>query len=105
MTEFQVVFHLAPDEPTDDEDLNTIAALALEALEAEAPGLALGPVVAVDLDRQSVEVEITVEAKSASEVHQKLGLILAAIERGSRLIVQDSSASRTSAGEPEPVYA
>src|SRR5436305_680196 len=105
MTDFEVVFHLAPDELTDDEDLSTIATLALEALTAEAAGLALGPVVAVDLDRHRIEVEITVEAESASEVHQKLGLILAAIERGGRLIVEDSSASRTSVDEPEPAYA
>jgi len=39
-------------------------------------------VVGVDLDRRSLEIEMTVEALAASEVHQKTGLILGALERG-----------------------
>ena len=105
VTEFQVVFNLVPGEPADDADLQTIADLALEALGSEAVGLALGPVVCVDLDQRSIEVELTVEATSASEVHQKMSLILGALERAGRLVVEDSSASRSPASAPEPAYA
>jgi hypothetical protein len=102
--EFQALLHLAC-EPNDDRDLAAVAELTLEALKAEAAGLALGPVVGIDLDQRIVEIEMTIEASSASEVHQKMGLILGAIERGApNLRVQDSSASR-SRDEPEPVYA
>ncbi len=103
-TEFQVLLHLAP-EPNDDRDLAVVAELTADALRAEAPGLALGPVVGIDLDLRIVEIEMTVEAASASEVHQKMGLILGALERGSPFILQDSSASRSPVNEPEPVYA
>jgi hypothetical protein len=106
-TEFQALLHLAP-EPNDDRDLAEVAELTLRALQTEAAGLALGPVVCIDLDRRVVEIELTVEATSASEVHQKMGLILGALERGAPfLLVQDSSASRSPSleSEPEPVYA
>lgn len=103
-TEFQVLLHLAP-EPNDDRDLAVVAELAADALRAEAAGLALGPVVGIDLDLRLVEIELTVEATSASEVHQKMGLILGALERGGPFILQDSSASRSPVSEPEPVYA
>jgi hypothetical protein len=104
-TEFQVLLHLAP-EPNDDRDLAVVAELTLDALRAEAAGLALGPVVGIDLDLRIVEIEMTIEAPSASEVHQKMGLILGALERGAPfLLVQDSSASRSQVNEPEPVYA
>lgn len=106
-TEFQVLLHLVP-EPNDDRDLAAVAELTLDALKAEATGLALGPVVSIDLDHRRVEIEMTVEAASASEVHQKIGLILGALERGAPfLFVQDSSASRSEVqeAEREPVYA
>jgi hypothetical protein len=106
-TEFQALLHLAP-EPNDDRDLAAVAELTLDALRVEADGLALGPVVCIDLDRRIVEIEMTIEATSASEVHQKMGLILGALERGAPfLLVQDSSASRSQAQEtaPELAYA
>jgi hypothetical protein len=104
-TEFQALLHLAP-EPNDDRDLAAVAELTLEAMETEAAGLALGPVICIDLDRRIVEIELTVEATSASEVHQKMGLTLGALERDAPfLLVQDSSASRSQVQEPEPVYA
>jgi hypothetical protein len=102
--EFQVLLRLIPD-PNDDRDLAAVAELALDALHAEAQGLALGPVVCVDLDARSVEIEMTVEG-SASEAHQKIGLILGALERGAPfMLVQDSSTSRAPADAPrrEPV--
>jgi hypothetical protein len=105
-TEFQVLLHLAP-EPNDDRDLAVVAELTLDALKTEASGLALGPVVGIDLDLRIVEIEMTVEAASASEVYQKMGLILGALERGTPFLLQDSSASRLQVheSEPEPVYA
>jgi hypothetical protein len=100
MTEFQVLLRLAPD-PNDDRDLAAVAEMTLSALQAEAKGLALGPVVCVDLDQRTVEIEMTVEAASASEAHQKIGLILGALERGTPfMLVQDSSASRSRVDEP-----
>jgi len=103
--EFQALLHLAP-KPNDDRDLAALAELTLGALGTGASGLALGPVVCIDLDRRIVEIELTVEAASASEVYQKMGLILGALERGAPfLLIQDSSASRSQVHEPEPVYA
>lgn len=92
--EFQTLLRLVP-EPSDDHDLETVAAHALEALLSEARGLALGPVVSVDLDERMVEVEMTIEAASASEAHQKIGLVLGALERGAPFILRDSTASRS----------
>lgn len=100
-TQFQVVLDLGT-EPNDDDQLAVVAEQVLDALIAEAAGLALGPVVGVDLDQRVVQVEMTVEAASTSEVHQKLGLVLGALERGTPfLLVQDSSVSR----QAEPAYA
>jgi hypothetical protein len=101
-TEFQVILRVLP-MPNDDSDLAVVAELVMDALSTEAAGLALGPVVGVDLDHRSVEIEMTVEALAASEVHQKMGLILGALERGGRFIVQDSAASRSP--DPEFVHA
>ena len=103
--QFQVLLDLGT-EPNDDRQLAVVAEQVLDALIAEAAGLALGPVVGIDLDRRVVQVEMTVEAASPSEVHQKMGLILGALERGAPfLLVQDSSASRSRVDEPEPAYA
>jgi hypothetical protein len=93
--EFQVLLNIAP-MPDSDEDLMAVSDIALEAICAEADGLALGPVVSVNLDDRTVVLEITVEAVSASELHQKLGLISAALERGApQLILAGSSTSRS----------
>lgn len=104
---FQTLLRLIP-ELSDDHDLETVAAHALEALLSEAKGLALGPVVSIDLDERTVEVEMTIEAASASEAHQKIGLILRALERGAPFILRDSTASQSDAAtddEPELVPA
>jgi len=97
--EFQILLRLQP-EPNEDHDLEQVAEISLEALRNEAAGLALGVVASVDLDHRTVELEMTVEVSSASEVHQKMGLILAALERGApSLILCQSTASRSAAHE------
>jgi hypothetical protein len=96
---FQVRLTLAP-VPSTDEDLDDVAELALEALAAEASTLALGPAASIDLDRREVCIELTVEAASASEVSQKMGLILGALERGAPFVIIETNTARS---EPEPV--
>lgn len=98
-SEFQVLLHLEPVERPSDDELAAFAEFALNALIAEAAGLALGPVASVDLDKRLVQFELTVEAVSASEVHQKIGLILAALERGTDGVIVDSSTSRSRAAD------
>lgn len=100
-TDFQVLLKLAP-EPNEDEHLDDVAQLAVIALLSEAAGLALGPVATINLDERTVTLEITVEATSASEAHQKMGLIIGALERGAPLMINESTTSRNSAPDDEP---
>lgn len=95
--EFQALLSLTG-ESDDDRDLQAISEVALEILRAEAGELALGPVACIDLDRRAVEVEMTIEATSAAELHQKLSLVLSVLERGTpSLRVERSSTSRCAA--------
>lgn len=93
-TDFQVLLHLSPVANT-DQDLELVAERALAALADGAEGLALGVVASVDLDRRLVELEMTLEASSASEVHQTQALILGALERGGPFVFLDSTTSRS----------
>lgn len=100
--EFQVFLRLVGAEEYDDRDLEEIAEMSVEALCNEAPGLALGVVASVDLDRRLVELEMTIEAAADSELHQKMALVLAALERGAPLKLCESTASRAPDREPVP---
>ena len=92
-TEFQVVLRILP-VPNDDRDLAVVAELVLDAL-TRRRGWHWEPWSVSTSTIESVEIEMTVEALAASEVHQKMGLILGVLERGGRFIVQDSAASRS----------
>jgi hypothetical protein len=95
--EFQTILRLLPRVPDNsDQELEQIAERSVQVLCEEAAGLALGVVAAVDLDERAVELEMTVEASSDSELHQKMGLILGELERGVPLELSESTASRSS---------
>jgi hypothetical protein len=95
VVEFQTLLRLGTDGAYDDAHLAQIAELCVEALRTEATGLALGPVASVDLDQRIIELEMTIEAPSDAELHQKMGLILAALERGAPLCLRESTSSRS----------
>jgi hypothetical protein len=103
-TEFQVRLRVLPDE-NDDEQLKEVAEIAIEALAAEAASLALGPVASIDLDRREIWLEMTVEAASGSEAHQKMGLILGALERGAAFVIRESNTWRSVAPDDQLVCA
>src|SRR5437868_5464790 len=92
-SEFHVLLSIAP-EPSTDRDLQQLSTYVLDVLREDAQGLALGPVTAIDLDERMIELELTIEAEAASEVHQKISEILAVLERGGRIVLRDSAASR-----------
>jgi hypothetical protein len=92
--EFQAIVQLMPKEAPDDDALEELATMCVAALMAGAPGLALGVVGSVNLDGRFVELEMTIEASSDSEVHQKMALIMSALERGTTLRLRESTASR-----------
>lgn len=102
-TEFQAVLRLTvvPVEPVgpsnDDEGaLEHFAETAVDVLRNEAASLALGVVASIELDDRVVALEMTIEASSDSELHQKMGLILSTLESGIPLRLMESTASRAS---------
>lgn len=62
------------------EQLEDYAALAQEAVDEHASGIALGAVVSGVFDPPTVEILFTVEARSQTEVHHRVALVVGAIE-------------------------
>jgi hypothetical protein len=93
--EFQTVLRLVVADGIDEAEMERIAEGSLGVLQDEAGGLALGPVASADLDQRTVELEMTIEAPSDAELHQKMSLILAALERGVPLRLRESTALRS----------
>ncbi len=59
----------------------------------------------IDLDQREIWLEMTVEAASASEFHQKMGLILGALEHGAPFVIRESNTSRSVAPDDDLVCA
>lgn len=78
---FQVIAHGRPREPVDENALEEAAESALEELIEHAADTALGPVVGCDFGENRIEVMFTIEARSAEQLHRKLGHILGILER------------------------
>ena len=94
-TEFQTILRLMVATPNDDDrELEQFAERSIEVLCNEAASLALGVVASIDLDERVVALEMTIEASSDSELHQKMGLILSTLESGVPLRLTQSTASR-----------
>jgi len=74
MPAFQVVLAVSTTRPTDHPELAATAEVMLEAVQRSLPFIALGPVVSVDFDDASIEVECTVCAEAA-EMHERAALI------------------------------
>lgn len=100
LTEYQVTLHTRPTDG-DDEHLDNVAAAALETLNCkEGPAVfALGPVASINLDSRQVEILVTVEAADQAELHQKVALIAAVLERNEELPLQSSETTETEDGD------
>lgn len=72
---------MAAQGPIDEASLEDSAMRALAAIEEHATGVALGPVVAWNVERGDIDLDFTVEAATTSEVHQRVGIVMAIIER------------------------
>lgn len=92
----QVLIRIEPPSSADisDDALDHVADSIVATLIQDAAGLALGPVAAVDLDKRVIEVEISVEAFSMSEIHQKMALVFAAMEREGPVPIAQSTVMR-----------
>src|SRR5688572_31002872 len=80
--------------------LEDLAVDVVEAVEAHAATVALGPVVACDFSSGEIELEFTVEAMRPSEVHQRISVILSVIERYTPMAIE--RVSETEPAEPVP---
>ena len=98
-TSYQVIAHGEMGGPVSADELEEMADKLLEVLEDHASDLALGPVVGYDVEKHLVEVEFTVEARNAEELHKKLGQFARLLEREDLLDYSDTTASRI---DPQP---
>jgi hypothetical protein len=62
------------------EQLEEFAALVQEAVDEHAGGIALGAVVSGGFEPATIEIMFTVEARSQTEVHHRVALVVGAIE-------------------------
>jgi hypothetical protein len=79
--QFQVVLSLTAENPCSDDDLETAVMAAIEALVADARGVAMGPVGGVNFETHTLEIEFTAEAVSPAVLHAKVGEVLRILER------------------------
>jgi len=70
--------------------LERLAIDVLEAVERNSSE-ALGAAVACDFAAGAVDLQFSLEVKSASEVHHRVGLLLSAIERDTNVIIEFTS--------------
>lgn len=89
-TETQVCITLAAD-GLSREELERGAFTALDAVETGAAHIALGPVVACDFDEGHIELEFTLEGVHGSAIHQRIGEVLAEIEKVLPLAIERRS--------------
>lgn len=80
MAEYDIVLQLMAPENVSDDDLESSMLAVLEAVERHAADIALGPVVAADLDRRLIDLGFNVEAVSPGESQGKVGQVLQIIE-------------------------
>ncbi len=79
------------------------ALLLEDALIKECGGAILGPSVTANFDENGFELDFTVEAENLSEAYDKLGHVLAVVERvvGVSIDPEDSDEIRSSYASPE----
>lgn len=90
-----VVLRMAARGQVSEEQLEQHALDAVEALEKRAAGTALGPVVAWNVEKSLIELDLTVEASTNAEVHEKIAQVMAVIEE--EVPVAREQAAETSA--------
>lgn len=76
------------------ERLEEFAALVQEAVDEHASGIALGAVVGGVFDPPAIEVGFIVEARSQTEVHHRVALVLGAIEPALPFSFETESATK-----------
>jgi hypothetical protein len=91
---FQVIFRLAAVEPQTREDLETAATDALSILVDRARGDLLGPVAGCNFDNDEIEIEATIEAMSAEELHHRIGHAIQMLIEHGPFELQGSTTSR-----------
>lgn len=79
--ETDVLLTLVSDEQVGRDRLDAASDLVLEIVGSEAAhGVALGPVVSCDFAREAIELDFTVKAATPTEVYQRIGVVVAALE-------------------------
>lgn len=82
VSEFHVHLVLEPDEPLDRAALEAASLRALEAVETRCGDVALGTVSECNFETGEIELDFTVLAARSSEVHEKIGKVVRALEAG-----------------------
>ena len=78
--EAHVVLRLEAVDPCPEDVLEDISDQVLAVIERGAADVALGPVIAWNVDTYVIEVDFTVEATSNAEVHHKIGNVIGLLE-------------------------
>lgn len=73
---FQVVLSVVAETAAEPAELEAIAEVVLEAVQKEAAFVALGPVVSVNFEDSSIEIDCTVCGDSAEDVHTQVARTL-----------------------------
>lgn len=96
MISFQIVMHLVAAEPQAPEEIEAQIERTIPVVADEARGVALGPVFSADFGENTIELEFTVEAAAASDLHEKVGHVLEVLEHsaGFSFEYRDSTTSR-----------
>jgi hypothetical protein len=76
------------------DQLERFAALVQEAVDEHASGIALGAVIGGVFDPPAIEVGFTVEARSQTEVHHRVALVVGAIEPALPFSFETESATK-----------
>lgn len=80
-------------EPMSEEVLDANSDDVIEAVEAHAAEIALGPVVALNLHSCSIKLRFDVLAKNDAEIHKQIGKVIAIILRKTDLELEVSRSS------------
>jgi hypothetical protein len=79
------------DAPLTADEFDAFMDAVLTVIETKAAALALGPVVGGNLERREVELTFTLEVSSSAEIHQKVGLVMTALEHELPVLIETGS--------------
>lgn len=90
MREANVLIEFEMAEPMSEEVLDANSEDVIEAVEAHAADIALGPVIALNMHSCSIKLRFDVLAKSDAEIHKQIGKVIAIILRETDLQLEVS---------------